>query len=114
MDLFGKKEDLGKTPGADFKMGELTLPVLNLLSQIKDKRRLLSLVKQSDKKGAFKEIKQAAMNSDALVKTKEEVGGYIQKAKSGLHKLEESDFKDSLFDLADDIVERVADINAHS
>ncbi len=114
MDLFGKKEDLGKTPGADFKMGELTLPVLNLLSQIKDKRRLLALVKQSDKQGAFKEIKQAAMNSEALVKTKEEVGGYIRKAKNGLNKLDDSDFKDSLFSLADDIVERVADINAHS
>lgn len=107
MDLIGKKKDLGKAPGADFKMGELTLPVLNLLSQSKEKHRLISLVKQSNKQGAFKEIKQGVMMSQALIKTKEEVSAYIQKAKSGLHKIEDSDFKESLFGLADDIVDRV-------
>ena len=31
LDLIGKERDLGKEPGADFKMGELTLPALNLV-----------------------------------------------------------------------------------
>jgi len=108
LDLIGKKKDLGKTPGADFKMGELTLPVLNLLSQSKDKHRLMLLVKQSNKQGAFKAIKQGVIKSRAFIKTKEEVSAYIRKAKGGLHRLEESDFKQSLFSLADDIVNRIA------
>lgn len=58
LDLVGKAEDLGKTPGADFKMGELTLPALNLLTYAKDKNRLLSLIKQQESPEAFKELRQ--------------------------------------------------------
>lgn len=110
LDLIGGRETLGKAPGADFKMGELTLPVLNLLSQSADKNRLISLVKQADKQEAFKEIRQGFMSSQALLETKTEVTNYIKKAKGGLNKLGESDFKQGLFSLADHVVDRITSI----
>jgi len=107
MDLIGEVKDLGKPPGADLKVGELTLPVLNLLSQSKDKDILISLIKQGDKQSAFFEIKQRFINSQALIKTKDDIQIYIQKAKNNLSKIEESVFKRNLFALADVISERV-------
>jgi octaprenyl-diphosphate synthase len=107
LDLIGGREILGKAPGADFKMGELTLPVLNLLSQSTDRHRLISLVKQADKQEAFKEIRQGFMHSKALLETKTEVNNYIKKAKCGLNKLGDSDFKQGLFSLTEYVVDRI-------
>ena len=107
LDLIGKTQDLGKTPGADFRVGELTLPVLNLLSQSKDKDGIISLIRQKNKQETFSEIKRRFINSSAFLKTKDDVSYYIQKAKRSLDKLSESPFKKSLFTLADYIVERV-------
>ena len=107
LDLIGETEDLGKTPGADFKMGELTLPVLNLLTQAKDRNRILSLIRQQDSPEAFKELKQRFINSHALLKTKEDVCFYVQEAKKGLNRLEGSCFKQSLFNLADYLINKM-------
>jgi len=107
LDLVGKAEDLGKTPGADFKMGELTLPVLNLLAQDKDRNRILSLIKEQNSPEAFRELRESFINSQAPLKTKEDVSFYVQKAKNVLNRLEDSCFKQGLFSLADYIVERI-------
>lgn len=107
LDLTGAQGNLGKTPGADFKMGELTLPVLNLLSQDKERNRLIFLLKRPDKKAAFKEIKERFINSPALLKTKEDIHRYIRKAKKNLNRLEESGFKKNLSALADYLIDRI-------
>lgn len=107
LDLISQAKDLGKSPGADFKMGELTLPVLNLLTKSKDKDRLISLIRQKNKQEAFVEIKQRFINSPAFLKTKEDALYYIQKAKRSLGKLSESCFKESLFTLTDYIGQRL-------
>ena len=107
LDLIGKKEKLGKSPGADFRMGELTLPVLNLLSKNKDKNLIISLIRQPDKQDVFKEIRQRFINSEAFIKTKEDACHYIRRAKRSIDKLNESCFKKSLFALADYAVERL-------
>jgi len=106
LDLIGKREDLGKAVGVDFKMGELTLPILNLLAQTKEKNRILSLIKQKDS-SAFSELRQRFINSEAFLKTKKDISSYIQKAKNNLRTLEDSCFKQSLFSLADYITERI-------
>jgi octaprenyl-diphosphate synthase len=107
LDLIGQQKDLGKTPGADFKMGELTLPVLNLLTQADDRNRVISLIKQQDSPEAFKELKQRFINSRALLETKEEARFYVQEAKKGLDKLQDSSFKQSLFNLADYLLNKI-------
>lgn len=99
LDLIGNRDNLGKSPGSDFKMGELTLPVLNLIAQSKDKERILILIKSHDQE-AFKEIKQRFINSQAFQKTKEDISFYITKARNSLEVVKDSCFKDALRNLA--------------
>lgn len=106
LDLIGEKEDLGKTPGADLKMGELTLPILNLISLSQDKERIFKLLRQGDKPKAFKELRQRFIDSKAALKTKQDICCHINKAKSSLNRLGDSNFKQSLLYLADFIEER--------
>lgn len=107
LDLIGREEDLGKPPGADLKIGELTLPVLNLLSQAKDRNKIISLIKEQHDPGAFKDLKEKFIDSPALIKTKIDTLFYIHKAKAGLNNLEGSEFKESLLNLADFAAERI-------
>ncbi len=107
LDLIGQEKALGKPPGADFRMGELTLPVLNLLSENKDKDRIMDLVRKQNDPDAFKELRRVFVNSPAFTKTKEEISGYIQKAKQGLNRLDDSHFKNSLLSLADFVGQRI-------
>jgi len=107
IDLIGEADDLGKPPGADFKMGELTLPILNLLSQVDDKDELISLINQRDNQSAFHDVKRRFINSQqALAKTKQDIHDYIQKAKASLLNIEDSVFKQSMISLTDFVVER--------
>ncbi|MEW6009084.1 MAG: polyprenyl synthetase family protein [Candidatus Omnitrophota bacterium] len=106
LDLVGEKEDLGKTPGADFSVGELTLPVLNLLSDNKYKNRLIHLLRQKDCQEALRQTREDFINSPAFSKTKQDILTYVQKAKNGLDDLKDSCFKQSLFAIADYIMEK--------
>jgi geranylgeranyl pyrophosphate synthase len=109
LDLISRRKDLGKSPGADFKMGELTLPVLNLFSQSqgKDRERIISLLKQQQDKGAFQDLRRRFINSPAFFQTKEDISYYIQRAKQSLNRLVDSEFKNSLLNLADFMMERL-------
>lgn len=107
LDLIGNEKDLGKSVGRDFKLGELTLPVLNLLSQSKDRTQIASLLRQRDKHKAFREIKERFINSVAFLKTKTDTLAYIEKAKKSLKILNDSSFKQGLFALADYLGERL-------
>ncbi len=107
MDLIGSQKELGKSPGADFKMGELTLPFLNLISVHKNKDKIYKLIAQKNSRKAFSQIREIFVNSGALAKTKNDVAFYAEKAKRSLRPLKESAFKDSLFALADYMVERI-------
>ncbi len=107
LDLIGETEDLGKSPGADFRVGELTLPVLNLLAQAKDRNRILSLIKEQNNPESFKELRQRFINSEADLRTKDNISYYIQKAKKSLNNLKNSCFKQSLFALTDYVAGRI-------
>jgi octaprenyl-diphosphate synthase len=101
MDLVGSREDLGKAPGTDFKLGELTLPLFNLLSEDRHRDEVVELLNQADKEEAFTELRQRFVRSEAFSKTKDEVNGYVLRAKKSIDRLKPSSFKDSLFALAD-------------
>lgn len=107
LDLIAEMKDLGKVPGADFKMGELTLPILNLLSQAEDKAKIHRLIAQKGSEKAFRTIKKMFIDSGALIKTKNDARLYAEKAKRNLAGLSDSSFKHSLSDLADYVVERI-------
>lgn len=107
MDLIGNLKGLGKDPGADFKMGELTLPFLNIISVHKDKKKIYKLIADKKSEKAFEELRRIFVNSGAMAKTKDEVAFYAEKAKKSLRGLEDSAFKESLSDLADYMVDRI-------
>lgn len=106
MDLVGREKDLGKEPGADLKMGELTLPVLNLISQTRHKEKILSLIKQQGSPEALNELRQKFLGSSAALKTREDILSYIRRAKQKLNRLGDSAFKESLLNLTDFVIER--------
>lgn len=109
LDLVGSLKDLGKDPGADFKMGELTLPFLNLISAHKDdnKGKICGLIAQKASKRAFEDIRRIFISSGAMAKTRNDAAFYALKAKKSLRALEDSAFKESLFALADHMVDRI-------
>ena len=101
LDLVGNKAELGKIPGADFNVGEWTLPIFNLLADGGDKTRILRLMRQSDRQAAFEDLRQRFMDSGALVKTREEINSYVRKAQKSIQGLKASASKESLLALAD-------------
>lgn len=107
MDLIGKAKDLGKDPGGDFKMGELTLPLLNLLRLSKDRKEIYRLLASKKSDHTFDRLRQRFINSEALTETKKDVSRYIAKAKRCLGPLEGSVFKQSLLALADYVEGRI-------
>jgi geranylgeranyl pyrophosphate synthase len=109
LDLVGREEILGKTTGADLRVGEITLPVLYLLDKTDIKeaeviKRLLSLCGQD--KDAFNKLRKRLANSSAILKAEAEARYYIGKAKEQLKGLDDSLLKRSLLNLADYIVSR--------
>src|SRR3989338_80244 len=100
LDLIGKDSELGKLAGADFNMGELTLPALNLLSCSRDKKKIMGLLGQQNKY-AFREIKKRFIDSRAFLKTRKDASLYLERSKKCLGRLEDSCFKQSLTFLAD-------------
>lgn len=107
-DLTGSKEKLGKSPGLDFKMGELTLPVLNLIYQEpKEKKNIIELLKNQGDERAFRNLSHKFLNSSAFEKTKQEAFLYMQKAKKSLSSLKDSAYRRSLSALADYVAARI-------
>lgn len=107
LDLIGEERHLGKVPGADFKMGELTLPLLNLVAQSKDRKKIISLLSRQNNFEAFKDLRLRFIHSPAFTKTKGDIAYYLKKARSRLNILSDSPFKQSLYSLADFISRRI-------
>lgn len=107
-DLVEDKKRLGKNPGQDIGVGEMTLPVLNLLESMPVKRRkyLKKLLASRKNKNALKEIKLMLSNSDAGLKTKKAASSYITLAKEKLDILPDSVFKQSLGNLAEFLIQK--------
>jgi octaprenyl-diphosphate synthase len=104
LDLTGDVKSSGKSIGSDFRMGELTLPLLNLISGSKDKEEVFNVLRMQDKERAFKDIKKRFLDSGAYLKTQEDIKRYIVTAKRSLYGLKRSRFKDNLYALADYLV----------
>ena len=100
--LWARLKVLEKRPGL-VKLGEITLPILKLLSEKKDAGRTISLLKQSSDALAFNELKQLFMNSSALSSSRKEIRLHVDKAKNSLSGLSDSVFKENLLSLADQV-----------
>lgn len=108
LDLVSEKKLLGKTPGQDLKVGEITLPLLHLFEHVSEdeKEELKRLINARSGKQSLKKIKDKIIDSCATQKTKETALYYINIAKEKIRTLADSPFKESLFNLADFVMER--------
>jgi geranylgeranyl pyrophosphate synthase len=102
LDLISKEQATGKDVGCDFKMGELTLPLVNLFSdESTDREELADLLKKRNNKDAFFRLRERFIHSEAFRQTQDDVIFYINKARQNLSRLESSSFKESLLGLTD-------------
>ncbi len=103
-DIVSEKESLGKEPGQDVSMGEMTLPLLNLLDSVDQggKARLTAAIKDGS---GVAGIRQMYLDSDAPVKTRKAIVGHAEKAKECLSVLEESEYLNSLTAAVDQVVD---------
>lgn len=108
MDIIGN-ETLGKVTGQDIAMGELTLPLYDLLDSMEteEKEALKKLIlNHTLSNKALSDIREKILNKKIFLKTKKKVESYIGRSKHNLGILKESSYKKSLFSLADYVVER--------
>ncbi|MFH1854710.1 MAG: polyprenyl synthetase family protein [Candidatus Omnitrophota bacterium] len=103
LDIVSEEKRLGKKPGQDISVGEMTLPLLNLLKSVPahEKERLKTLVSTE----SLDAVKTRFIHSGAAEKTKQEVSSYMGLAKKSLRYFPDSVFKRSLMDLTDCMIE---------
>lgn len=103
LDIVSEEEKLGKKPGQDISVGEMTLPLLNLLKSVPayEQGKLKTLIS----KGSLNAVRTRLIHSGAGQKTRQEVSSYMNAAKKNLGKVPDSVFKRSLMDLTDCMIE---------
>lgn len=103
MDIISEEETLGKQPGQDVNVGDITLPLLILLETISPAKReeLKNILKLRIDKDSLRKIKAMFINSDAADSTRKIASIYIDSAKHRLDGLANSDYRKSLSCLAD-------------
>lgn len=103
-DLLGDRGGLGKTPGQDLLAGDVTLPLLCAISyccQHSEEPRQLDRHALSGMELA--RISEAFHSSHAPARIAELIASHVNRAKQVLQPIVDSDFKDSLRHLADDV-----------
>ena len=107
-DITSAESSLGKCPGQDMMVGEVTLPVMNLLELVGPAKRaeLTNILKSRVTKAGVESIRETFLSSDALTKTKEVALHYIDRAKEELSVLGNSWYKESLGSLADYVIDK--------
>ena len=107
-DIISEEKTLGKRPGQDVVIGDITLPLLNLLEDLSlsKQEEIKNILESQISDANLKRIRTMLVDSDALFKTQEAAASYINCAKERLNTLEDSDFKESLSQLADYITEQ--------
>ena len=106
-DIISEQIALGKHPGQDVMMRELTLPLINLLDTLEqpEKVRLANMLKSGSQHVDLERIRKAFLSSGAAYKTKEAALHYVECAKRHLTVLDDSDYKVSLNSLADYVIQ---------
>ena len=106
-DMISGESSLGKCPGQDMMVGEVTLPMMNLLDSVSHARRkeLTNILQSQVSDDGVQCIRDTFLGSDALAKTKQAVTHHIDRAKQGLTVLRNSGYKDSLNYLMDYVID---------
>jgi geranylgeranyl pyrophosphate synthase len=108
-DIISEENVLGKCPGQDVVVGDMTLPLLALHDVVGRAQReeLEKLLGSRIDHDSVRRIREMFVNSDALDSTRKTAASYIDRAKDRLRSLENSDYRNSLTCLADHIAEGI-------
>ncbi len=97
---------LGKTPGQDMRVGEITLPMLYFLEAMsEEEKQSFRLSLTSSNKGKIV-LPTCCVDKSIVDQVKAEVSQYVNKAIGALHTLPESPYKESLVNLTTYVMER--------
>jgi len=107
-DIISEERVLGKHPGQDVIAGDITLPLLNLFGVVDDvnRKEINRILASKIDENSLKRIRKMFVSSEALRLTQKTALYYIDRAKHGLDKLENSDYKRSLDSLTDYITQK--------
>jgi len=109
-DIISEEKTLGKRPGQDLAVGDITLPLLSLLEVVepREQEKLKeALHSRASAETIIEDVRTLFLNSKALDITKATALEFIERAKRRLAPLENSDYKDSLVKLADYIINKL-------
>lgn len=109
MDIMADESKFGKKAGQDIAMGEVTLPLYDLLDSLegKDKKELKQiLLSRNISCDILKKIKDKIISEKIFLKTKEKALSYIRQSQKNLSVLKDSHYRSGLIKLADYILER--------
>lgn len=107
LDLMGGEGSLGKAPGQDINVGEVTLPLLNLLkSSDKNQRSRLKEMLKSKDGNSLERIREELLCSGAHLYTRRISSSYVNLAKDKLKELKDSEYRRCLLGLGDFILKR--------
>ncbi|HHV55955.1 MAG TPA: polyprenyl synthetase family protein [Firmicutes bacterium] len=106
LDITGDPEKMGKPVGGDLREGVVTLPVLHLLAQEKERSRLLPLLEAEPTAETVEAIVQAVRNSSSPAYTRSRAVAYIRAARERLARLPQNEAAQLLGQLLDQVVSR--------
>ena len=104
-DVLCKESVLGKHPGQDMAVGDMTLPLLNLLETVDSNKRseIIEILESPIGNDGLEKIRKMLHSTNALDCTRETALYYIECAKYELNELEDSVYKRSLNRLTNSI-----------
>ncbi|HIJ70420.1 MAG TPA: polyprenyl synthetase family protein [Planctomycetes bacterium] len=108
-DIVGEENELGKHPGQDVMMREVTLPLMVLLDTCEQAERadLVKMLESGTGQVDCGRIRRSFLNSTAAHKTRETALHYVGCAKRHLSFLDDSEYKLSLNSLADCVIQEL-------
>ena len=109
LDYTATAEELGKNPGADYREGKLTLPLIYSLSKAGSKERewMHQVISEPEfDKGQFEELTEKLTALGGIAYTRDQAKDHVEKAKGLIGIFEDSDSKSLLHLIADYSIQR--------
>jgi geranylgeranyl pyrophosphate synthase len=106
LDFVGTEEELGKPVASDLSQGTLTLPAMLILEQYPEDNPVQRIFENPERKEEIPRAIDMVRNSSIVDDCYKVASQYREKASSGLSGLPDNASRESLFNLADFVVQR--------
>ncbi len=107
LDYVAEESELGKKLGKDLMEGKITLPLIELLKKAKEREEIIELIKQEFfTEESLSKILNYLQKYNCIESSMKIAREYIETAKGSLSLFPPSPYKDTMFRIADYILER--------